>query len=102
MASSGRGYIIRVDFTYVPEAIGADIVIDGEPIDTLKMLRRQPINGIRVSNGEHILVIRSEDCVGRPLTVVPIRRENTVSVFLQLQERTVDNRFVCTFALRRR
>lgn len=57
-----------VDFTYVPEAIGADVVVDGEPLDTLKMLRRQLINGIRVSNGEH----------------------------------TVDNRFVCTYSLRRR
>ncbi len=98
----GRGYIIRVDFTYVPEAIGADVVIDGEPIDTLKMLRRQLINGIQVSSGEHTLVIRSEHCVGDPLSVAPIRREKTVSVFVNLQERTVDGRFVCTFALRRR
>jgi hypothetical protein len=102
VATSGRGYIIRVDFTYVPEAIGADVVVDGEPVDTLKILRRQPINGIRVSKGEHNLVIRSEDCVGNPLTVTPIRGEKTISVFLQLQEHTVDNRFVCTYALRRR
>ncbi len=102
VASTGRGYIIRIDFSYVPEAIGADIVIDDEPSDTLKVLRRQLINGIRVSNGEHILTIRSEQCVGLPLTVAPIGRQKIVSVFLQLQERTVDGRFVCTFSLRQR
>ncbi len=86
LASGARGYIIRVDFTYVPDAIGADVVVDGEPVDTLKILRRQPINGIRVSKGEHILVIRSEDCVGNPLTVTPIRGEKTISVFHHLAE----------------
>ena len=101
IASAGRGYIIRVDFTYVPEAIGADIVIDGETVDTLKMLRSQPINGIRVTNGEHLLAIQSEDCGGNPLPVVPIRREKTVSVFVSLQERTVDGQFECTFQLGR-
>ena len=100
-AASGRGYVLRVDFTFVPEAIGAEVVIDGEVVDTLHMLRRQPINGIRVSTGEHVLLIRSDDCGGNPLTVVPGPRERSVSVFLHLDERTVDNRFVCTFALRR-
>ena len=101
VTSTGRGYIVRVDFTFVPEAIGATVVIDGEAVDTLKLLRRQLINGIRVSKGEHVVVIRSDDCVGRPLTVVPTSREKTVSVFVQLHEQTVGNRFVCTFALRR-
>ncbi len=101
LASGARGYIIRVDFTYVPEALGADIVIDGEAVDTLKMLRRQPINGIEVPKGEHVLVIRSERCGGRPLNIVPVNRERTISVFVNLQERTVDDRFVCTFQLRR-
>ena len=101
-ASSGRGYMLRVDFTFVPEAIGAGVVVDGEVVDTLKMLRRRLVNGIRVSNGEHVVVIRSEDCGGRPLTVVPGPREKTVSVFVHLNEQTVDNRFVCTFAMRRR
>ena len=101
-ASSGRGYVLRVDFTFLPEAIGAEVVVDGEVVDTLKILRRQLINGIRVSNGEHVVVIRSEDCGGRPLTVVPGPREKAVSVFVHLNEQTVENRFVCRFAMRRR
>ena len=101
-ASTVRGYLLRVDFAVVPEAIGAEVVVDGEVVDTLHMLRRQLINGIRVSKGEHVVVIRSEDCVGRPLTVVPGPREKTVSVFVHISERTVENRFVCTFFLRRR
>ncbi len=101
-ASTVRGYLLRVDFAFVPEAIGAEVVVDGEVVDTLHMLRRQLINGIRVSKGEHVVVIRSEDCVGRPLTVVPGPREKTVFLFLHISEQTVENRFVCTFFLRRR
>ena len=101
-ASTGRGYLLRVDFTFVPEAIGAEVVVDGEVVDTLHMLRRQLINGIRVAKGEHLVVIRSENCVGRPLTVVPGQLEKTVSLFLHISEQTVENRFVCTFSLRRR
>ena len=101
-ASTVRGYLLRVDFGFVLEAIGAEVVVDGEVVDTLHMLRGQLINGIRVSNGEHVVVIRSEDCVGRPLTVVPRPREKTVSVFVYISELTVENRFVCTFFLRRR
>jgi hypothetical protein len=101
ITSAGRGYIIRVDFTFVPEAIGADVVIDGETIDTLKLLRRQPINGIRVAKGEHVLAIQSEYCGGSPLAIVPIRREKTISVFVNVQERTVDKKFTCTFELKR-
>jgi hypothetical protein len=101
ITTAGRGYIIRIDFTFVPEAVGADVVIDGETVDTLKMLRRQPINGIRVAKGEHVLVIQSDYCDGSPLTVVPIRREKTISIFVNVQERTVDKRFTCTFELRR-
>ena len=29
-ASTGRGYLLRVDFAFVPEAIGAEVVVDGE------------------------------------------------------------------------
>ncbi len=101
-ASSGRGYLLRVDFAFVPEAIGAAVVVDSEVVDTLKILRRQLINGIRVSNGEHVVVIRSEDCGGRPLTVVPGQWQKTVSVFVHLREQTVERRFVCTYTLRRR
>ena len=101
-ASSGSGYLLRVDFTYaIPEAFGADVIVDGVTLDTLKMLRRQPVNGIRVPNGEHVLVIESEQCIGIPLTITPVRREKTISVFVNLQERTVDGRFRCMFQLRR-
>ena len=98
---TGRGYVMRIDFTFALEAIGAEVVIDGEVVDTLAMLRRQPINGIRVSKGEHTVVIRSEACGGRPIDVVPGRHEKTVSLFVNLSEGTVDDRFVCTFAMRR-
>ena len=101
-ASTVRGYLLRVDFAFVPEAIGAEVVVDGEVVDTLHMLRRQLINGIQVSSGEHVVAIQSEDCVGRPLTVVPEPREKTVSLFVHLSEQSVENRFVCTFFLRRR
>ncbi len=101
-ASTGRGYLLRVDFAFVPEAIGAEVVVDGEVVDTLHMLRRQLINGVRVSSGEHVVAIRSEGCVGRPMTVVPGPQEKTVSLFLHISELTVENRFVCTFFLRRR
>ena len=101
-ASTVRGYLLRVDFTVVPEALGAEVLVDGEVVDTLHMLRRQLINGIQVSSGEHVVVIQSEDCVGRALTVVPGPREKTVSVFVHVSELTVENRFVCTFFLRRR
>ena len=40
-------------------------------------------------------------CGGRPLTITPLNRERTVSVFVNLREGTVDDRFVCTFELRR-
>lgn len=48
-ATTGRGYLLRVDFSFVPDAIGAEVVVDGEVVDTLHMLRRQLINGIRAS-----------------------------------------------------
>ena len=101
-ASTVRGYLLRIDFSFVPEAIGAVVVVDGEVVDTLHMLRRQLINGIEVSSGEHVVAIQSEDCVGRPLTVVPEGLEKTVSLFVHISEQTVENRFVCTFFLRRR
>jgi hypothetical protein len=51
-AFSGRGYVVRIDFTFaLPDAIGAEVLLDGEVVDTLQMLRRQPINGIRVEKG---------------------------------------------------
>jgi len=100
-ASSGRGYLLRVDFSFTPEAIGAEVVVDGEVIDTLEVLRRQLINGVRVPRGEHVVVIRSERCVGTPLTVAPASGERNISIFVHLFESTVENRFVCTFGLRR-
>jgi hypothetical protein len=102
VAISGRGYVVRIDFTFaLPDAIGAEVVIDGEVVDTLHMLRRQPINGVRVEKGEHVVELRSENCEGRPFDVVPGEHEKSVSLFVHLIERTVDNRFVCTLALRR-
>lgn len=101
-AFTGRGYIVRIDFTFVlTDAIGAEVVIDGEVVDTLAMLRRQPINGIRVSNGDHTVVIQSEDCDGLPFDVKPVRHESTVSLFVYLSEGTVDGRRRCTFNMRR-
>lgn len=102
VAISGRGYVVRIDFTFaMADAIGAEVVIDGEVVDTLHMLRRQPINGLRVEKGEHVVELRSENCEGRPLDVVPGEHERSVSLFVHLIEQTVDNRFVCTLALRR-
>jgi hypothetical protein len=101
-ATTGRGYLLRVDFTFVPDAIGAEVVIDGEVVDTLHMLRRQLINGIRVPNGEHVVLIQSESCLGRPLTVVPGSREKTVSLFVHSTRQTVENQYRCVFFLRRR
>lgn len=101
-AVSGRGYVVRIDFAFaMPDAIGAEVVIDGEVVDTLEMLRRQPINGIRVSKGEHVVELRSEDCGGRPLNVIPGKGVKSLSVFVHLMEQTVDKQFVCTLALRR-
>jgi hypothetical protein len=65
------------------------------------MLRRQPINGIRVERGGHVVELRSEHCVGRPMEVIPGEHEQSVSLFVHLIEQTVDNQFVCTLALRR-
>ena len=101
-AFTGRGYIVRIDFTFVvTEAIDAEVVIDGVVVDTLAMLRRQPINGIRVSKGDHTVVLRTEYCDGRPFDVMPERYEKTVSLFVHLNEGTVDGRFVCTLWMRR-
>ena len=101
-ALGGRGYVVRIDFTFaIPEAIGAEVLLDGEVMDTLQMLRRQPINGIRVEKGGHVVELRSEDCGGRPMEVIPGEHEQSVSLFVHLIEQTVDNRFVCTLALRR-
>ena len=60
-AFGGCGYIVRIDFPCaMEEAIGAEVVIAGEVIDTLHMLRRQPINGIRVGKGNHVVELRSD------------------------------------------
>jgi hypothetical protein len=99
--SGGRGYIIEVDFSEVPEqAIGADFFVDGEAVDTLKMLRGMPINGIRVSEGEHEVVIQSEYCLGRPRIVIPEGTERAVTVSVQVRKRTERERAWCVFELR--
>lgn len=102
-AFGGRGYVVRIDFTFaMDEAIGAEVVIDGQVVDTLQMLRRQPINGIRVEKGNHVVELKSERCQGPPVAVVPQNQEQSVSLFVYLMERTVDNRYVCTLELRRK
>ena len=100
-AFTGRGYLMRVDFTFALEAMGAEVVVDGEVIDTLAMLRRQPINGIRLPRGDHTVAIQSKDCDGLPFDLMPERHERNVSLFVYLNERTVDGQFVCTFTIRR-
>lgn len=101
-AFGGRGYIVRIDFTFaMEEAIGAEVVIDGAVVDTLHMLRRQPINGIRVEKGNHVVELRSERCDGPPMEVIPENQEQSVSLFVHLQERWGDNGYACTLALRR-
>jgi hypothetical protein len=54
-----------------------------------------------VEKGKHIVELRSEQCEGQPMEVVPQNQEQSVSVFVHLMERIVDNRFECTLALRR-
>ena len=100
-AFGGRGYIVRIDFTFaMEEAIGAEVVIDGEVVDTLHMLRRQTINGIRVGKGNHVVELRSDRCEGPPMKVVPENQEQSVSLFVHLMERLGDNRYACALALR--
>lgn len=69
--SGGPSHVIQIDYQWVAGyADGAEVVIDGVVVDTLRVdPRGRPVIGYEVEPGEHVVELRTRHCDTRPETV---------------------------------
>jgi hypothetical protein len=100
MASGGPSHILQIDHSWAGGMlIGAEVVLDGEVIGTLERRSGQMVTGFRVERGEHEVLVRSEQCEGRPESFVADLSHRRVVFMAEVQEGFSGSRFRCLIAL---
>jgi hypothetical protein len=88
LITGGPGYVIKIDYQWVAgEAHGAEVVIDGVVVGELEY-RPQRINerGFKVTKGEHIVELRTENCRAQPETIL-VETSRLIPIFADIAER---------------
>lgn len=62
-------HVIQVEFGASPELEGALVLIDGTEAGTLQRRGNRTLNGFRVAEGDHVVIVGTPACPGRPAQV---------------------------------
>ena len=74
--TGGPSYVLQIDYAFTGDMVeGADVVVDDVVVGTLDGTGRRRVVGFELEAGDHVVVIRSEQCAGRPeaITLGPSR-----------------------------
>lgn len=102
VASGGPGgHVIQIEFGMVPELEGARVVIDGEVAGSLQKRGARTLNGFRVGEGEHTILVGLEGCPGELTRVTTGFGAGTVMLLAEIEDRYVRGQPACRVVLRR-
>lgn len=65
----GGRYVVQVEFGAAPDLEGATVLIDGVEAGTLARRGNRTLTGFRVAEGDHVIIVRTSQCPGRPTAV---------------------------------
>lgn len=68
--TGGPSYVLQIDYAFTGDLVeGAEVMVDDVVVGTLEGIGRQRVVGFKLEAGDHTVVIRSEECSGRPESV---------------------------------
>lgn len=92
---AGGRYVIQVEFGAAPELEGADVLIDGVEAGTLERRGSRTLTGFRVDEGDHVVIVGSPRCPGRPASVTTGFGAAVVRLVAYRESRITANEEVC-------
>lgn len=91
--------VLQVEWGAIPELAGAEVVVDGEVVGTLELLRRRTRNGFKVDKGPHQVLLRWDRCPGIPDTITAVSGR-PILLMADIEDRMVGSEVRCMVVLR--